>query len=102
MIKKIFIGMLWTVGCIILIIKLATWKNPGPNQRPIDEHAWLSIIYDDSRHEHVVLKSMEHEFDVHYIKNAKSTCFNPYFPAIHIVATGTYDRWLQVVRTTGC
>jgi len=102
MIKKIIIGVIWTIGCIVLGVKLAEWKNLGPNKRPTDERSWLSIIYDDSKHQHVVLKSMEHDFDVHYVKNAKPNCFNPYFPAVYIVATGTYDRWLHIIRTTDC
>ena len=38
-------------------------------------------------------------FDVNFVRNAKLSCINPNFPAIHIKTNRPHQAWLQVVYT---
>ena len=96
--KKCIIGLIGIIGCIALGLKLTEWRSPEPNY--MSQRTDYGI-FTDEKQVHVAITSMQHIFDVAYVKNTQPDCKGPYFPAIYITAQCPHNAWLHVV-TTDC
>ena len=87
--KKIIFIALLLIGCGFLTKRAGDWVNPFGEV--FDQNY---CIYADKNQQQVTLTSMGHNFDVHYVQNAKADCIASYFPAIHIATECPHNRWL--------
>lgn len=101
--KKIYVLSGFIIVAIFFkaFIVLDSWVSPDSyaNLDIKGEKAWHGQIDDNPERIHVVLNSMMHDFDIHYVKNMPLKSHNPYFPGIHIVGNESCNAWLHVVRT---
>ncbi|MBP6892564.1 hypothetical protein KBB68_03215 [Candidatus Babeliales bacterium] len=87
---------IWFVFTLLIVFGILIWKNPGSNY---DTSRIDYCIGADKKQQHVTIISMQHFFDIAYVKNAQSDYPSPYFPAIHIKAKSVHNAWLHVVQT---
>ncbi len=85
---KLVVGL---VAISIIILKLASWKNPEMPKKPaLNIH---EAIYNDGK-----FCTIENQFfKINYVKNSSSSSINPGFPSIHITVKEKCDGWLHLV-----
>lgn len=78
----------------VLCLYLIHWQSPA--MRP--EMPWATLQFYETHGQYQILESMNHTFDINYIKNMDSDSVNPYFPGIAIKQQSC-NAWLHIVQT---
>jgi hypothetical protein len=96
--------MILLAPLVIFFLYTLQWQSPQIDwqSKPFDTQSWYEMVHQNERCKHVMLQSMENEFDVFYVESIQPGDphgFVLYFPAIEISTRAQHTAWLQIVRT---